>query len=282
MATLGLFYENKCCKQSGLYKKTLSEPEGKQRNKVTHFIANNHSRQEKFPPFGKYVCKLMAEPLHNMNNAWQSWFKNLLVLATSLCNQSVLKSCRSFHAIPKTSPLVQMIGCVKEKLKCGRLYKSYCRWFNEKKRSGIDFSYRFTGLESKRVSWKFYYLINVLLDSNNVKNGARVKLRSLHYVAMLLRETTSLFTRVNISREEILRLQSLCTDYFTCNILMLDKITPTIWTVAYAIPYHTSKFYSTFGHGLGLNSMQGRKAKHMKLRQHIVNTCNGRNTYIQA
>ena len=56
---------------------------------------------------------------------------------------------------------------------------------------------------------------------------------------------------------------------------MLEKITPTIWTVAYVTPYHTSKLYSTFGHGLGLNSMQGREAKDMKLGQHIVNTCNG-------
>ena len=57
---------------------------------------------------------------------------------------------------------------------------------------------------------------------------------------------------------------------------MLADITPTIWTVGVAIPYHTSKLYQKLGYGLGLNSMQGREAKHVKLVKYVENTCNAR------
>ena len=45
-------------------------------------------------------------------------------------------------------------------------------------------------------------------------------------------------------------------------------------TLGYAIPHPTKKLFEELGHGLGLNSMQGREAKHVKLAMYIKNTCN--------
>ena len=39
-------------------------------------------------------------------------------------------------------------------------------------------------------------------------------------------------------------------------------------------PYHTSQSKEMLGYGLGLNSMQGREAKHVKLARYVQNTCN--------
>lgn len=64
--------------------------------------------------------------------------------------------------------------------------------------------------------------------------------------------------------------------FFNANSLLLTEVTPTVWTVGVAIPYHTSKFYQKLGYGLGLNPMQGREAKHVKLAKYVENTCNAR------
>ena len=61
---------------------------------------------------------------------------------------------------------------------------------------------------------------------------------------------------------------------FQCLLLVLNGINPTIWTVGVGIPYHTSQLKKKLGYGLGLNSMQGREAKHVKLARYVQNTCN--------
>ena len=55
--------------------------------------------------------------------------------------------------------------------------------------------------------------------------------------------------------------------------MLLSGVNPTVWTIGYAIPYHTAQF-EKIGFGLGLNSMQGREAKHVKLAKYVENTCN--------
>ena len=71
-----------------------------------------------------------------------------------------------------------------------------------------------------------------------------------------------------MSIELVKNLKVLCQQFFNANI------TPTVWTVGVAIPYHTSKLHQKLGYGLGLNSMQGREATHVKLAKYVENTCN--------
>ena len=91
---------------------------------------------------------------------------------------------------------------------------------------------------------------------------------------MKLRDAVSLYSRVEISTEQLKNLQILCQQFFHIFYLFLDGINPTIWTVGVAIPYHTSQLKEKLGYGLGLNSMQGREAKHVKLACYVQNTCN--------
>lgn len=50
--------------------------------------------------------------------------------------------------------------------------------------------------------------------------------------------------------------------------LLLDTVTLTVWTIGYAIPYHTDLLYRNLGVGLGINTMQGREAKHVRISQY--------------
>ena len=75
-------------------------------------------------------------------------------------------------------------------------------------------------------------------------------------------------------RSHVDNLQTSCKHYFTAYRLLLSKVNPTIWTIGHAIPYHTKLLFEELGYGLGLNSMQGREAKHIQLARYTENTCN--------
>ena len=45
-------------------------------------------------------------------------------------------------------------------------------------------------------------------------------------------------------------------------------MSPNFWTIGYTIPYHAQILHGNYGLGLGLNSMQGREAKHVRLSQY--------------
>lgn len=64
----------------------------------------------------------------------------------------------------------------------------------------------------------------------------------------------------------------MCKLYFNCYSLFLNKVRQTTWTLAYAIPKHANDIHSDLGYGLGLNTTQGREAKHTKLAKYAENT----------
>ena len=252
----------------------LKDPDGKQRPEVTKLIAKEKSRQEFVPPLGKYVDLAKAEPLHNTNNAWQHWFSALLPVAMQYSDQAKMKTATVVSDLPNSSPLVALLKCIRETVKCGRLCNSINRWFSEKRKKGISFSYRFTGLESKRFSWNFAHLTEILLQIDKLSSGSVLKLHTLAFIGVQIRDAAAIYSRVDVSKQEVDDLKGLCQKYFTANRLLLDGVNPTVWTVGYAIPYHTSQLFETLGYGLGLNSMQGREAKHVKLAKYVENTCN--------
>ena len=256
------------------FKAKLKDPEGKQRGEVTKLIAKEKSRQEFVPPLGKYVDLGKAEPLHNTNNAWQQWFLALLTVAMQYTDQAKLRTATAVSDLPNLSPLVAFLKCVRETIKCGRLCNSFNRWFSEKRKKGISFSYRFTGLESKKFSWNFAYLIQELLQIDKLSSGSVVKLHTLAFNGVQIRDAAAIYSRVEVSKQQVENLKKLCQNYFTANRLLLEGVNPTVWTLGYAIPYHTNQLLEKLGFGLGLNSMQGREAKHVKLAKYVENTCN--------
>ena len=107
-----------------------------------------------------------------------------------------------------------------------------------------------------------------------LSQGSVLKLHALAFIGLKLRDAASLYSRVDITKEQVDELKTLCHDYFKANLLFLKGLNPTVWTLGYDIPHRTKKLFEELGHGLGLNSMQGREAKHAKLAMYIKNTCN--------
>ena len=139
----------------------------------------NKLRQEFVPLQGKYIDLLKAEPLHNTNNAQQNWFSAALSVVMQYTNQSHLKAATTFSDLPDSSPLLVVLKCLKDNVKCGRLNKAFLRWFSEKQKKVIIFSYGFTELESKCFCWYFVTLIQELLKINSLSKKSVVKLHTL-------------------------------------------------------------------------------------------------------
>lgn len=255
-------------------------PDGKsttaQRKKVTEHIASIKSRQEFVPPLGKYVAYLYPEPLHNSNNAWQHWCLNALNTAMQLTGKADIDKAKGNIALlPETTPMAKYMRLLKETIKAGRLHKNIERWFSEKKKVD-DFTYRFTGKESKLFSWHFMKVCKSLIMTKGIPVTTLLHVYSLAYAGLCLRNSVSLFSRVRISESDVKSLKHECEQYYNCQALFLDTVRPTTWTIGKAIPYYTSEIYSDLGFGLGLNSMQGREAKHAKLAAYAKNTTKGK------
>jgi hypothetical protein len=254
--------------------KFKTTPKGSKRNEVTSFIAKEKSRQEYIPPLSKYVDIVKAEPLHITNNAWQHWVSFLFSIAMQYTDKSLLTSATSLSDMPDTCTLISFLNYLKGTAQAGRLYNAIKRWFSEKRKKGIEFSYRFTGADSKKLAWHFAALIQVLLCVQSLSKGTLVKLHSLIFIALKLRDAAALYSRVEINNIQVEELKNLCQQYFNAVQLLLNRVTPTVWTLGYVVPYHTQQLFDKLGYGLGLNSMQGREAKHIKLAKYVENTCN--------
>ena len=159
----------------------------------------------------------------------------------------------------------------------GASTRAFVAGFKKKRKNNIEFSYRFTGLESKKFSWNFAFAVQELLNIESISKSTKVKLHALAFIALQLRDAVSIYTRVEVERDLVTKLFLKCKNYFNaCNMFLGPGVSPTNWTVGYAIPYHCLQLFDKLGYGLGLNSMQGREAKHIKLAKYIENTCNVR------
>ena len=91
-----------------------------------------------------------------------------------------------------------------------------------------------------------------------------------------LHTLAAIYLKVEVNKQQTENLKITCQHNFTKNCLLLSGVNPTVWTIGYAIPYHTAQLLEKIGFGLGLNSMQVREAKHVKLAKNVENTCNAK------
>ena len=127
----------KTAKKVENFKNSLRNPSGKERGKVTKYIAQNKSRQELLPPLGKYVDIVKPDTLHNTSNAWQQWFMTTLAVAMQYTEDNQLKAVTLLSDMPSSSVVVKFLHCIKDGPKCALLFKNFARWFSEKRKKGM-------------------------------------------------------------------------------------------------------------------------------------------------
>lgn len=229
------------------------------RSKLTQFIKDQNSRQECKPIIGHLVEFAFAEPLHNSNNAWQ--YIHSLLLEEAVSRSRIPVGGCDISTLPDEAPLKKFALSVKN-VGASRLYKKINKWVKEGRKK--KFEYRFTGKETKCFSHKFMFVIDSLRRENDT-GPELLRLLSIAFAALQLRDAVSKFSRVETDAAICQELEVHCQLFFNTCSLLLKSVSPTVWTVGYAIPYHNKALFREFGFGLGINTMQGREAKHVTL-----------------
>lgn len=262
------------------FKKSLSQKQLKEkqfRSKVTEFIARKKSRQEFVPLIGKLIDLAHVEPLHIKNNAWQYFFKGLLKEAVGKSN--LPDSCKKFADIPNDSILSRVVTALKFEVKAKCLARKVKKWFDETQGNGQDLQYRFTGKDSRLLCHNFMRLIK-WLSSENDSHQQRKTVLIFAYLGLRLRDCVSLFSRFDITVEQLTELSINAHDYYRVNALFLPtSVNPTVWTIGHIIPAHTKELHDKYGQGLGIVTMEGREAKHIALKKLSENTFYKRRWY---
>ena len=240
--------------------------ESTKRSNITSFIATQKSRQEFVPLVAELIDRAHVEPLHLKNNLCALAHRHLLNLAVSKLTSSSI-SC--FSQVPKDTPFFQFIEALRSKCKLKRLAKKVISWYNENGMNRKEFDYRFTGRDSRMFLHNFMFLIDVLEKS--IKGRETEAIHCHAYLCLCLRNAVSLFSRFDITDDQVEELKDYCTSFHRGYNLYFSANT-TVWTLGYVVPVHTKEMKATYGLGLGLNTMEGREAKHIAIAKNAANT----------
>ena len=245
-------------KKVAKFKETPRQGKLPTRTKTLDYMKKNlKCRQEFEPLLGRLIDKAYAEPLHNSNNAWQQF--NLMLIKDAI-ERSKLGKNDKYKDIPPDCIFKKYMTVLRNVVRANRVFKKVRKWFNEGRTN--EFSYRFTGKDTKLFCHKFMYLVKAL-DFEGQTPCQKMFVYVYAYVGVQLRDATSLFSRVSPPPNYLSSLKESCRNYFNSVCLFFSsRVTPTVWTIGYAIPYHAKIVFDKFAFGLGINTMQGREAKH--------------------
>lgn len=98
------------------------------------------------------------------------------------------------------------------------------------------------------------------------------KLIFLVFLGIKLRDCLSYCSMYHLSQENLRKLPSLSNEYFTAAVLFSGNISPTVWSIGHLVPIHTKWLFDKYSTGLGINSMQGREAKHVQIASYAKNS----------
>ena len=132
-----------------------------------------------------------------------------------------------------------------------------------------EFDHRFTDRVSRMFLHNFMFLIDVL--EKCIKGKETEAIHCHAYLCLCLRNAVSLFSRFDITVDQIVELKHYCTSFYRGYNLYFSANT-TVWTLGHVVPVHTKEMKEIYGMGLGLNTMEGREAKHIAIAKYAANT----------
>ena len=187
--------------------------------------------------------------------------------------QSKLSNVKSFAEVPLDSLFSKFVEFVHHGMSCNFLASKIKTWFNENcGKVEKHFSFRFRGKESFLYMKHFPALIKmILVNISNIQ--VKKHLHQLHYQSIQLREVLSYSVRIEEFNEQLLSDMKLRAKLlFKSCCLFEQRISPSLWTLCNAAPYHAGDCLEQYGLGLGCNTMEGREQKHQRIAKYAQNT----------
>ena len=239
------------------------------RTKVTQFIAGKKSRQEFKPFIGKLCDKEVVEPLHLKNNGVQYLHTMLLNVAISLSN--LPHKLNSLSELPPNCAITRYLKAMENDVKAGRMKKQLSKWLLEDRGKDKDFTYRLTGKDSRLILHGFMYLVRAI-QGDSTDHKLLMKLLPIVFIGTKLRDCAAIFSMYHLTEEDLAKLPQLCHDYFTAVALFGSSVSGTVWSIGHLVYAHSKQMFDKYGAGLGINTMQGREAKHVQIASFARNS----------
>lgn len=170
------------------------------------------------PLVGKYIDLAHVEPLHLKNNTWQHYFKG--VLKEAISKSKLPDTCKTFADVPVDSCFHRVITALRYELKCSCLARKVVKCYGKTQGKGAELQYRFTGKESRMFCQNFMRVIKQLRCEDD-SGKQRLAVLVYAYIGVRLCESVSLFSRIDITTEQLLELRVKCQQYFRANALLL-------------------------------------------------------------
>ena len=123
-------------------------------------------------------------------------------------------------------------------------------------------------IRSKVIPSIIMFVLHALSHETDTPE-TKLRIATIAFCCLQLREAISYFSHVDITIAEIEQCKKACLHLFNVNSLLLKSVSPTLWTIGYAIPTHMKILFDRYGMGLGINSMQGREVKHVRLSEFV-------------
>ena len=242
------------------------------RQKITSYISNTlHSRQEKIPLVQEYVDRAKCEPLHIKNNVVAQLFVRL---QKEVLRHSDVMSFKSFNDLPENNLYRHYVSFVKREMNCNQLANKMIAWFNEEylSKNTKDFRFRFRGIESYSYLKQFPNLIRMILFRLNMEN-ARYRVCQMFLESLYLRKAISYLVRLeNFTAEHLSEVRDVCRKLHIIHCVFEQTISPSLWSLCHAAPFHAEITLREYGFGLGCNTMEGREQKHQQISKYSKNT----------
>ncbi len=241
------------------------------RNKVLDYMAEVlQTRQEEMPYLGMFAENRRPDPLHIKNICWESWHKDILTNAIKNSKDILANAAKNGQTCkPDFDNLESLPECLLKKhlitlktIKANGLLRKIIKWQNESEGKG-SFEYRFNGETSRKVGSNYHLVVE------NVKNPQYRAL--LSHAGLLLRDLSAELAKIHVAPDYPERIKEKCRSFYTMRCLTGHAVLSD-WTLAYPVPYHAKQIYDKYGFGYGIVSMQGREAKHRRIKSYIKNT----------
>ena len=194
-----------------------------------------------------------------------------MLLDLAISSSNLPDKISSLSDLPPSSAISRYLKALESDVKAGCLKKQLEKWILEDRSKDKDFSYRLTGKDSRLVLHGLMFLVDAIKgDSENPT--LLMKLIYNVFIAIKLRDCTSRFSMYHITPPAVQELQEISHDYFKAVVLFSGKVSGTVWSIGHLAPVHTQWMFDKYGTSLGVNTMQGREAKHVQIASYAKNS----------
>ena len=115
--------------------------------------------------------------------------------------------------MPEESCFHRVITALRYELKCSCPARKVVKWYGETQGKGAELQYRFTGKESRMFCQNFMGVIKQLRCEGDSRKQ-RLTVVIYAYIGERLHNSVSLFSRIEITTEQLLELRVKCQSYF--------------------------------------------------------------------